>query len=133
MKKQAFSVLVFLTCVFMAFTFGLLIGKNTAHEAIRISPINSTPIYANKTPQLPSEETLYDSDIVVFPININLASKEDLMALPGIGETLAQRILAYRMEHGSFLAVEELLSVPGIGTSKLEAILDLITTGGNEQ
>ncbi|HEX3027367.1 MAG TPA: helix-hairpin-helix domain-containing protein, partial [Clostridia bacterium] len=36
---------------------------------------------------------------VSFPIHLNSATKEDLTALPGIGDTLAQRIIDYRSQH----------------------------------
>ena len=52
------------------------------------------------------------------------------MALPGIGEVLAERILNFREEHGNFSSVDELLNVEGIGKKRLEEILDLITVGG---
>ena len=47
-------------------------------------------------------------------VNINTASKEELMTLPGIGETKALAILAYRQEHGPFSELEELKKVEGI-------------------
>ena len=47
-------------------------------------------------------------------VNINTASKEELMSLPGIGETKALAILAYRQEHGAFSTIEELKEVEGI-------------------
>ena len=43
---------------------------------------------------------------------------------------IAERIVAYRDENGSFDAPEELLNVEGIGKKRLEEILDLITIGG---
>lgn len=47
-------------------------------------------------------------------ININTASKEQLMTLPGIGEAKAAAILNYREEHGAFTSIEELKQVEGI-------------------
>ena len=47
-------------------------------------------------------------------IDINTAGKEELMTLPGIGESKAVTILQYREEHGSFQSVEELMEIPGI-------------------
>ena len=47
-------------------------------------------------------------------VNINAAGKEELMELPGIGESKADRILEYREEHGAFETIEELMEIPGI-------------------
>ena len=57
---------------------------------------------------------------------INRAQSDELEALPGVGPVLAERIVAYREEHGPFRAVEDLLQVAGIGESKLASIRDLI-------
>ncbi len=59
-------------------------------------------------------------------ININTADLEQLCRLPGIGETRAQAILAYRAEHGAFQSVEELMNVTGIKSGVYEKIKDLI-------
>ena len=59
--------------------------------------------------------------------NINSASKIELMDLPGIGETLADRILLYRKEIGPFETIEDLKQVSGIGESLFAKIKDLIT------
>ncbi len=60
-------------------------------------------------------------------LNINTATQSDFEKLPGIGPTIAKRIVEYRKEHGSFKTIEELKNVSGIGDKKFEAIKDLIT------
>lgn len=64
------------------------------------------------------------------PVNINTASAEELAMLPGIGETLAGRIVAYRTEHGAFSSTEEIQKVSGIGEKIFAEIADRITVGG---
>ena len=59
-------------------------------------------------------------------IRVNLAGVEELEALPGVGPVLAERIVAYREEHGPFAVVEDLLDVPGIGEGKLAALRDAV-------
>jgi competence protein ComEA len=62
------------------------------------------------------------------PVDINTAGLAQLETLPGIGPSLAQRILDYRTQHGSFRSVDDLQSVSGIGPSKYAAIKELVTT-----
>ena len=60
-------------------------------------------------------------------MNLNTASKEELMTLPGIGEAKAEAILQYRSEHGAFSAAEELLQISGIKEGVFSKIKDRIT------
>ncbi len=62
-------------------------------------------------------------------IDINTADPSELTELPGIGEKLAERIAAYRTEHGPFPSIEAIQEVSGIGPGKFEDIEDLITVG----
>lgn len=61
-------------------------------------------------------------------ININQATTADLQQLPGVGPTLADRIIAYRTEHGPFAQIEDLTQVKGIGTKMFEKIAKTIST-----
>jgi competence protein ComEA len=60
-------------------------------------------------------------------VNINAADIEGLKTLPDIGETRAQRILAYRQSNGNFASKEDIKNVSGIGDSIYESIKDYIT------
>lgn len=60
-------------------------------------------------------------------VNINRANVERLMSLPGIGESIAERIIAYRKKHGKFNSIEEIKSVSGIGDRKFEEIEEKIS------
>ena len=64
------------------------------------------------------------------PLDLNTATAEELTVLPGIGEVLAARIVAYREEHGPFGAVEELMEVSGIGPAILEGLKDRVAVEG---
>ena len=55
-------------------------------------------------------------------VNLNTASKEELLTLNGIGDVRAQAILKYREEHGEFRSIEELMEVEGIQKGDLSEI-----------
>jgi comEA protein len=67
------------------------------------------------------------SGIQTHLININTASTQELMSLPGIGPVLAGRIVEYRKEQGAFIDVEQLLEVKGIGARILARLRPLVT------
>ena len=64
-------------------------------------------------------------------VNINTATLEKLMALPGIGEDRANAILLYREQHGSFKKIEDLQNVEGIGEGIFNNLKDNVTVGAN--
>lgn len=129
MKIKRLSILVAVTLVFAAFTLGFFLGRNYDSSQVQLSvpgSMQTTPTETTAPPTEPTEST----QAVTFPININTATKEEFMALPGIGEVLADRILAYREENGAFSSVEGLMNVEGIGEKRMEELLELITIGG---
>jgi len=63
-------------------------------------------------------------------INLNTATKEELVALPGIGPAKAQAILDYRNSHGQFKSIEEVKDVKGIGAKRFEKLKGELTVVG---
>lgn len=129
MKKPKLQILVAVTLVFAAFTLGFLLGRNAHHDRVTLE----VPAAMETRPPQTTEESRINAETtpaISFPIDLNTAGKEELVALPGIGEVLAGRILNYRQEHGAFGTVEELMLVEGIGKKKLEEIIDKIVIGG---
>ena len=61
-------------------------------------------------------------------ININTATAEELEALPGVGEVIAARIIAYREQNGPFRSVDDLIHVQGISDRTIDEFRDLVTT-----
>ena len=62
-------------------------------------------------------------------ININTATVEELVSLPGIGNKIANRIIEYREKNDNFKTIEEIMNVKGIGKKKFKKIKQLITVG----
>jgi len=81
------------------------------------SPVSGSRTSSGGTPSKP---------LLVLPLNLNAADAEALQGLPGIGSTLAERIVAHREAHGPFQTAEDLLRVPGIGPKRWERIRPLV-------
>ena len=62
-------------------------------------------------------------------ININTATAEELEALPGVGEVIATRIIAYREQNGPFRSVDDLIHVEGISDRAIDEFRALVTAG----
>jgi len=60
------------------------------------------------------------------PVHLNTATLEQLDALPGVGPVTAQKILAYRQEHGAFGSVDELDAISGIGPARLDELRKVV-------
>lgn len=65
-------------------------------------------------------------------INVNTASVEELMKLPGVGEVIARWIVRHRKVSGPFRRVEELLVIRGISRKKFEALKPYVTVEAGE-
>jgi competence ComEA-like helix-hairpin-helix protein len=125
MKKAS---LIFLLVAIMLFGFCTYFHavRNIGGGIVRISTLE-LPSFSETTPSESEAVT------ISYPVDINTATQEQLMTLPGIGEEYARRIILYRQENGNFTSPEDLLNVPGIGQKRLDAISEYITIGGTHE
>lgn len=93
-----------------------LAGRVGDGEQVRIPSINDDP--ASSEPQTVASGTL---------LNLNTATAPELDELPGIGEVLADRIVAYREEQGPLRSVDDLSRVEGISTRMVDELRPLVT------
>jgi competence protein ComEA len=84
------------------------------------------PERAPPTPEAPAASESAGPVAPGTPLNLNTATLEQLDTLPGVGPATAEKILAYREEHGAFGAVDELGQVPGIGDKRLATLRDQV-------
>lgn len=123
--KKASLVIITLTLICCGFAIGFFLGRGSGTGSIRVSAVPPP----STEPSQPSTDGTTEPSIPLL-VDINSATAEELTALPGIGSTLARRIVSYREANGPFESFAELLNVEGIGEKKLEDILDYITIGG---
>jgi len=134
MKNTRIQPLILITCIFAAFLVGLFTGRNINRAPVQIQAIPAAA--SPTTPAVPTKETVAAEDASEAAtakaeiININTATSGQLQTLPNIGPKTAEKIIAYRDEHGAFGSISELINVSGIGEKTLEALWDLVTTGG---
>jgi competence protein ComEA len=70
------------------------------------------------------------SAVAAAAIDVNTATKDELVALPGIGPAKAQAIVDYRSQHGPFKSVDEVRKVKGIGDKLFQQIRPELSVGG---
>lgn len=73
-----------------------------------------------------NQEEIFGKENETGKVNINTAKQTELETLPGIGPTIALRIIGYRKENGEFTDIEELKEIEGIGEAKWEQIKDFV-------
>lgn len=116
-KYAAFS-LAALVAMLLAFFIGMrLIDTRPQKEYVLTQPVSETGTEA-------AAETPIDRSIP--KININIASKQELTELPGIGDARAAAIIQYRLDNGDYERIEDIKKIPGIGKEIFAGIEDLI-------
>lgn len=135
-RRKAEYLMLTLTALCLAFFLGYHFGTsstgslriNTVPVAPRVDPSASQAASDGTEAADPTlQETEVASTDAQLLIDLNTATKEELMLLEGIGEKTAQSILSYREQHGSFTDISQLLKVEGIGEKKFAAIREQVT------
>ena len=99
-----------------------------------ITPTPATFAYETPATRVPTEDVSPDqlaghqpvSASTEFPLDLNTATVEQLKSLPGIGDTRANQIIAFRHSVGGFSTLEQLLEINGIGSKTLDAMRPLV-------
>ncbi len=109
-------------------------------EQLNVRPLSSTPatsvstidgVQRSAVVRKPQDLQFDDRSVM---IDLNLGSRQELEALPGIGETLADRIVSYRSIHGTFKHVDDVMKVSGIGKKRLQRLQPFVTVNvGSEK
>lgn len=113
---KAEKLLLGITAVFLCVLAGLYVhDTRSAGEADMVTvTVETEVLQEDLTPDF-------------TPLNLNTATAAELTQLPGIGEKLAERIVAYREANGPFASVEEIMEVDGIGEGKFADLAGRIT------
>ena len=113
MKKALMALLAAASAAALLFTVGFFLRRNAG----------------SAEPRLQTPGTVFAVSADADLLNINTADLDTLMTLPGIGPSLAQRILDYRDANSGFVSVEELKNVDGIGDKIFESVVNLVEVG----
>ena len=121
-NKLVFWLVPSACALLAALLIGFFLGRNTVSDTLRVQTERPAvqPVF---------EEVMQEEEIQT--VDLNTADAQALMAVPGVGEVLAQRILEYRELAGGFALAEQLLEVEGIGEAKFAQIRAYIKVEGS--
>ncbi len=115
MKRIRSWIFPALTLCVLLFMGGWFLGQRSV-GGLRLSYAREPQVRTVQSSEAPQAER----------VELNRATREELMSLPGIGPALADRILDYRQSSGPFQYPSDLMYVSGIGTRTYEALKDLV-------
>ena len=123
MKHRRPDPLLILTFAFAVFLAGFFLGRNYRQTDV----LMERPGIQTDSLYLPETDDSAGNAQGIQKVNINTADSVTLQSLPGVGPSIAGRIIAYREENGPFPSAAALIRVEGVGEKLLTEIYDLIT------
>ncbi len=111
--KRSTALILLISVLFAVLTVGVFIGRS----------MNRRFLYAGEVQQLAETKNALPK------LNINTATAAQLAELEGVDDALAERIVAYRVDWGTYDSLQRLLSVDGFSRELLEALGDRLTVG----
>lgn len=105
---------------------GPLAGTDTTSLNLARPLTDGEQILVGVTPPAPAPGQAPDSTATTTALSLNTATEPQLDALPGVGPVLAQHILDFRTQHGSFTSPQQLRQIPGIGPRKFATLQPLV-------
>ncbi len=104
-------------------------ARKTRTLAQSLSSGDSSLIADSDDDDADDAQTSATAQPVTYPLDINSATKEQIMTLPGIGEATAERIVAYREQYGRFSSLNQLREIKGIGDKRYEQLQPYLKLG----
>ena len=95
-------------------------------DGLKIYVPNNNEVESEYSLDMAKDSSINGANSSNSKVNINKASKEELMTLSGIGESKAAAIISYRNEKGAFKSIEEIKNISGIKEQAFEKIKDFI-------
>ena len=133
-KLEFLSIL--LAAVFLAFTGGWFLRGASQAQPVRVETertlVQETPVSVTPEAAQSSQTAAPEQSAPAGKVDLNTATAEELMTLPGIGEKRAADIIAYREANGPFRIPEDLTRVSGIGEGILAGLIDQVTVSQKE-
>ena len=121
-KKRVYPALVLWSAAVILFVCAFFLGRATLRGPV-LETQRTSPGAAAQSDWIGKVEEKAASAVAGSGrVCLNTATLDELLALPGVGEKTAERILAYRNAYGKFVTVEQLLDVEGIGEGLLEQL-----------
>lgn len=129
MKKNVKDTLCSVLVVSATAVLFFLLGMSATHLLGRDNWVTTKVVYVTESTKTTTTVATTLPTSADGKLNINLATKEELMTIKGIGETLADSIIQYRNQFGPFTSLEQLMEIDGIAEGRYNQWAPFLTIG----